>query len=682
MENRWSDADAAALPPLSLLVYMSRLVGSDPSLVLWGGGNTSLKTTEQDFRGRQVRVLRVKGSGSDLKSVRERDFPGVRLDDVLPLIERDEMGDQEMVDYLAHTLMEPGSARPSVETLMHAFIPAQAVVHSHADAILSFADNVNEVQLIRDALGEDVILIPYRLSGFLMAKEVGLAVRAHPNAGAVVLLRHGLVTWAETPEEAYRRHIEVINAAETYIARRVAEKRELRPASGIHIEPHIRRRVAAQVAPVLRGLVSPAHAVLQFDDADPVLRFVNWDELERVSQIGAITPDHLFSTKRLPLIVRVADPTDVGALKEALRSAVAAYKEEYLAYVAKYNREGHAVRDPGPRIILVPGLGMWTAGRNAKQAIIPMELYRHTISVIEDAEAIGRYISIPEEEAYKVEYWPPELYRMTLAPSEKELTGRVALVTGGARGIGAAVVRKLAAEGAHVVIADIDAQEADALAAEMNRGDASRAIAVQMDVTDEGSVQKGVAEAVLAFGGIDILFSNAGIAPTGAIMDLALYDWERSFSINATGHFLVAREVVRILKEQRLGGSVIFNCTKNVLVPGKEIGAYSCAKAAEAQLARILAIEHGTDKVRVNIVNPDAVFTDLWSPKVREDRAKTYGIPVERLEEHYRDRTLLKESVRAEDVAETVFFLASDRSSKTTGCIFTIDAGARDAFPR
>ncbi len=686
MKSRWSDAEATGLDDLDLLVYASRLIGADDTLVVWGGGNTSLKRMETDFRGRPVEVLRVKGSGSDMKSVQRRDFPGVRMEDVRALLDRDDMSDEEMVAYLRHTLMEPDSPRPSIETLLHAWIPQAAVAHSHADAILMLTNNCDGELHVRRCFGSDVAMIPYMRPGFRLSKEVAQAYAKNPVLRGVVLMKHGLVTWGGDPRESYETHIALVTKAEEYVQAAMRGRRVFGAVRRPALPPEERRAVAAQVAPAIRGALSAEkRAVLRFDDGEDVLAFLESEKAPALSRVGPATPDHLLNTKRLPLWLEVPDPTDVEALCRAAREGLARYAEEYRAYVARHNREGYPLLDPYPRVILVPGIGMWTTGRDARAARIAGDIYHHTISVIAGASALAEYESLSEEDAFGAEYWPLELYKLSLLPPEQELARRVALITGAGRGIGRAIAERFAAAGAHVVVTDINGAAAAEVAAAIEaRHGAGRATAVALDVTDEAAVCRAFRAAALAYGGVDIVVSNAGIAEAAPIerMDLAM--WQRSLAVNATGHFLVAREALRLMRRQGLGGSSVFIASKNVPAPGKDFAAYSAAKAAEAQLARIVAIEGAEIGVRANMIHPDAVFegSGLFSPELRAGRAAAHGIAPEELEEFYRQRNLLKVRVLPEDVAEAALFLASDRAAKTTGAALAVDGGVREAFLR
>jgi NAD(P)-dependent dehydrogenase (short-subunit alcohol dehydrogenase family) len=401
--------------------------------------------------------------------------------------------------------------------------------------------------------------------------------------------------------------------------------------------------------------------------------------------VGPATPDHTIYTRRLPCYVDVESGADAARLSAAIEQSLERFARDYTAYVDAHRPPELQLSDALPRVVLVPGLGMFTAGRDRRTAGIVSDIYHHTIDVIGNAAAFGRYVSLSAKDAFDVEYWPLELYKLTLAPPEKELARRIALVTGGASGIGRAIARRLAAEGAHVVVGDLDGAGAGRTAEEISgAAGAGRALGLTMDVTSEPSVRAAFEATVLAYGGLDILVSNAGVAHSAPVAGMALEDWERSFAVNARGHFLVAREAMRLLIAQGIGGALVFIATKNVMAPGKDFAAYSAAKAAQAQLAKVLALEGAPHAIRANIVNPDAVFQDskLWSDDVRRQRAAAQGIAVEELEDFYRKRNLLAVRILPEDVAEAALFLASDRSAKTTGCTLTVDGGIREAFPR
>jgi rhamnulose-1-phosphate aldolase/alcohol dehydrogenase len=663
MLNRWENAPAGEIDEL---VYQSRLVGMEEALVLWGGGNNSVKSTAADLLGRPIDVMYVKSSGSDMKSIVPKQFPAVRLDYIAPLRRREEeMDDQQMVDYLARCLVDPASARPSIETLLHAFLPARAILHTHADAILALTNSHHREQTVRDALGDGVILVPYRRPGFRLSREVAEAFDAHPAAAGIVLMNHGLITWGDTPREAYERHIELVTKAEQFLAAR----RTAAPA------PAAATVDGAGLAPALRGALSRNRSVvLELDDSAEVLQFLGRDDLERMTQIGAATPDHLLYTKRFPLLLRNDD----------VAAALAQYVERYTGWYQAHPSE-FPMLDPNPRVILVPGLGMWTAGKDARAARIVRDIYRHTIRIMTDAAAGGGYETLNDGDAFEAEYWPLELYKLTLLPKEKELAGKVAIVTGAASGIGRAIAERLAEEGVHVVVTDVDVPGAEAVASSIvETHGLRRATALRLDVSDEEAVVFAFARTVREYGGVDIVISNAGISSFGNLDTLPVADWDRSFAVNSRGHFLVARSALQVMKRQGTGGSIVFNASKNVTAPGKEFGAYSVSKAAEAQLCRIVALEGGEFGIRANMLNPDAIFGDsrFWSDEMRTMRAQNYGIDAAGLPGFYRNRTLLKTEVTAADVAEAALFLASARSAKTTGAMLPVDGGVKEAFPR
>jgi len=659
-------------------------------------------------------VLRVKGSGSDLKTIRVEQFPGVRLEDVLPLRERTEMGDAEMVAFLTQSLMEPGSPRPSIETLLHAFLPARFVVHSHADAVLMLTNTSRGQELVREALGAGAVWVGYRRPGFSLSKEVGEAYPANAHRSCIVLAKHGLVTWGETAREAYERHIEVVTRAEAYVRQRTARAgasigAQRTPATRISDETH--RRAYVAVAPVIRGLAARTRStgtvatawtggtplevaadgrlVLRLDDSDEVLDFVSSPEAAQLSQVGPATPDHLLSVRRTAVYVPLGDVSDEQSLGRLVEEAWRSWTADYVRYAAQGGEIGDtraaAEIDARPRIVLLPGIGMVTLGRDARAARVASDIYRHAINVMRGAAAVDRYASLTERECFDVEYWPLELYRLSLLPAEKELARKIVVVTGAASGIGRAIAQRFAAEGACVVVSDVNAEGAVAVAEELNaQQGAGRAISVQTDVSDDDDVARLFEETVRAFGGLDVLVSNAGIAPFGLLDEMDVADWQRSLDVNATGHFLATRHALRVFKRQGIGGNVVFVTTKNVMAPGREFGAYSAAKAAQAQLARITALEGGEFGIRANMINPDAIFrgSTLWSPELRKARAEAHGTDQAGLEDYYRKRNLLGQAIYPEDVAEAAWWLASDRSRKTTGTVITVDGGVAAAFPR
>lgn len=683
--NLWKEEEAAGLSELELLVYRSRLLGADRSVCNIFGGNTSAKTIELDFRGRPIRTLWVKGSGSDLATITLKGFAALRLDDVLPLMERESLSDEEMVEYLSHCYLKPGMPRPSIETLLHAFIPAPHVDHTHPDAIVSLATSENGPEHVRRLFGDRAVWVPYVRPGFTLSKWIAEAVRANPQAECVVMAKHGLVTWGENARSCYENTIRIIQEAEDYIAERAMGRRVFGGVRLPALPERRRREIAAELLPILRGAVSRERRhVLRYDDSPEVLDFVGSEGAREVAQVGSACPDHLVHTKHWPLFVEW-DGSDVEGLKASLVREVERYREEYVRYFEAHRGPQDTMMDPSPRIILIPGLGLIATGKDAFMAGVARDLYHRAIAVMRGATALDRFVSLTPAEAFAVEYWPLELYKLTLRPPERELAGRVAVITGGASGIGRATAYRLAQEGAHVVILDINREGAEAVAADLvSRYGEGRGMAVPCDVTDEAQVAEAFRRTVLAYGGVDIVINNAGIAHSAPVTETSTADWDRLYHVLVRGYFLVAREAFRIWKAQGIGGSMVIVASKNALVAGKNTAAYSSAKAAEVHLARCLAEEGGEIGVRVNVVCPDAVIrgSSIWDTRWREERARTYGIAPEQLEEYYRQRTTLKVNVYPEDVAEAILFFASDRSAKTTGGILTVDGGVPAAYVR
>jgi rhamnulose-1-phosphate aldolase/alcohol dehydrogenase len=686
--NMWSPAKARLLQSgLDELVYRSNLLGTDRSVANWGGGNTSLKTSVHDFRGRPIEVMWVKGSGSDLATMKAQHFTALRLDDVRPLLERAEMSDEEMVAYLGHCMLESKQPRPSIETLLHAFLPFAHVDHTHPDAIISLCCTEGGRRLAEEVYGNRFVWVPYVRPGFTLSKMIAEGVKANPHAELVLMEKHGLVTWGNTSEESYFKTISIINEAEAYIEARVQSRTLFGGAKYSALTQEQRRAVLVQVLPIIRGAVSEEQRMLvTYDDGDAALTFVNSHEAAALSQVGAACPDHLVHTKRVPLYVDWEPSIDtVPLLIEQLKQGIASFKEEYGAYFERNKNSGDAIAHTAPRVLLIPGIGMVNTGRSEALARVSEALYQRAISVMRGATVLGNFVSLNENESYNVEYWPLELYKLSLLPPEADFSRQVGFVTGGAGGIGSAVCRRFLAQGMHVVIADINLEGAQKLAATLNQQyGAGRVVAVKVDVTSEEAVKESFREALLAYGGIDVIVNNAGLATANPIEETTLREWNLNMNVLATGYFLIAREAFALMKKQAIGGSMVFVGSKNSVYAGKNAAAYSTAKAAEAHLARCIAVEGGAYGIRVNSVLPDAVLqgSAIWNSDWRKDRAAAYGIAPDELEEYYRKRTILLVNILPDDIAETIAFLASSRSAKTTGCMITVDGGVPTAFTR
>ncbi|SDX14733.1 bifunctional aldolase/short-chain dehydrogenase [Paenibacillus sp. CF384] len=688
VQSLWEQEKASELQGgLAQLVYRSNIIGTDRRVCNWGGGNTSSKTTVQDFRGRDIEVMYVKGSGSDLATMKAGNFTGLRLEDIRPLFERDEMSDEEMVGYLAHCMIDSKHPRASIETLLHAFLPFKHVDHTHPDSIISLCCADNGRELAKEIFGDRFVWVPYVRPGFTLSKMIAQGVLSNPKAELVLMEKHGLVTWGETSEEAYAQTIKIITEAEDFIEARVNEAKLFGGVKHAALEADVRRSIAAQVMPTIRGAVSDAKKmILTFDDADDVLAFVGGAKSPELSQVGAACPDHLVHTKVVPLFIDwTPNVSDIDGLKAILKESVSAYKKQYEAYFDRNKNDGDVMFEAAPRVILIPGIGMINTGKSWSNSKVSGALYHRAIAVMRGATALGEFVSLSENESYNVEYWPLELYKLSLAPAEAEFSRKVAFITGGAGGIGSETARRLVSEGAHVVLADLNLEGAERVAGEINeKFGEGRAAAVKMDVTSEEAVMAAIAETAITYGGMDIIVNNAGLATSSPFDQTSLKEWNLNMNVLGTGYFLVAREAFKLMKEQAIGGNMVFIGSKNSVYAGKSASAYSSAKALEAHLARCVAAEGGEFGIRCNTILPDAILqgSTIWNGSWRNERAAAYGIEPDQLEEYYRKRTTLLVNIYPRDIAEGVAFFASSKADKTTGCMLTIDGGVPAAFTR
>ena len=689
--SRWDGTAAAGLSVLDSLAYRSRLLGADRALANIGGGNTSAKESTVDHTGRESRVLWVKGSGTDLATISAGGFAGLRLDELLPLRERAAMDDAAMVAYLRASAVQPDQPRPSIETLLHAFIPAPHVDHTHPDAVIALTSSPDGRTLAEQSFGDEIVWLDYQRPGFDMSRRIAMLLEQKPTARAVLLEKHGLVTWGETGEESYESTIEFVSRAARAIDEAAKGRFGLGGRQAGELEDGAVASLLSQSLPALRGalLADADGLVLEVDRSTEAVAFASAARTGEVSQVGAPCPDHLINTKHKPLVVEFDPLADGPAeLAAAFRAGVGEYARWYREY---YDRNVDDETRPfpidpaGPRVVLVPGVGIVTSGGDARRARISRDLYHRAIAVEDAADALGGFRSLSESEAFAIEYWPLERYKLAQAPPRGELAGRVAVITGGASGIGRATARVLASRGAHVVVADLNLDGAEELVAQIEADfGARRGLAVHTDVTSEDAVVELIRRTVLEYGGLDILVASAGLATSASITETTLEDWELNFAVLARGYFLAARESFRVLSQQATGGSIVFVASKNALVAGSNAAAYSSAKAASLHLARCLAEEGGPHGIRVNTVNPDAVIqgSSIWSSDWKAERASTYGVSEDELQTFYKGRTKLGVVVLPEDVAETIAFFAGPRSAKSTGNVVNVDGGVTAAYPR
>ncbi|WP_136660725.1 bifunctional rhamnulose-1-phosphate aldolase/short-chain dehydrogenase [Nitratireductor sp. XY-223] len=691
LENRWDDDVAGGMSEPERLLYRSNLLGSDKRITNYGGGNTSAKVLEKDpLTGDDVEVLWVKGSGGDVGTIGIDGFATLYMDrlNALKGLYRGVEFEDEMVGYLAHCTFNLNPRAASIDTPLHAYVPRKHVDHMHADAIIAIAASKNSEELTRKIFGDRIGWLPWKRPGYELGLWLENFCRENPDADGVVLESHGLFTWGDTAADCYAVTIDIINQAIAWLEEEIGDTPAFGGRATESLPSSERRAVAARLMPAIRGMISDRHHMIgHFEDCDAVLEFVNAQNMRQLAALGTSCPDHFLRTKIRPLVVEF-DPAkpDIDATLNGLGEAIAAYRTDYKSY---YDRCKHAdsppLRDPNAVVYLVPGVGMLTFARDKATARISAEFYVNAINVMHGSCAVSEYCGLPDQEAFDIEYWPLEEAKLQRMPKAKSLAGRIAMITGAAGGIGSATAERYLAEGACVVLADIDENLLNATAETLiNRYSSDVVRTVVMDVTDENAVAAAYAETMMAFGGLDILLSNAGIASSAPVEETTLKMWTRNMDILSTGYFLVSREAFRLMRDQGMGGAIIFIASKNGLAASPNASAYCTAKASEIHLARCLALEGAEIGIRVNVVNPDGVLrgSKIWTGEWLEQRASTYKTDKEGLEEMYRQRTLLKRSVYPEDIAEAAYFLASDSASKSTGNIVNVDGGNALAFTR
>ncbi len=685
MKSRWSDADAQDFvtryaakgigEDLAVRTYTTRLLGGDPKLVLHGGGNTSVKTKQKDLLGDDVDVICVKGSGWDMGNIEPAGLPAVRLAPLRRLLALDKLSDEDMVNYQRVNMLDSSGPNPSVETLLHAFLPHKFIDHTHSTAVLALTDQPNGEALVKEVYGDRVAIVPYTIPGFALAKSVAGVFEKHPDVQGLVLLQHGIFTFAGDARTAYERMIEFVTMAEERLAKGT---KKLAPAE---LPNHVAR--VAGIAPILRGALAISRnemagqvkrQILCFRTSPEILAYVNGADVARYSQVGVVTPDHTIRTKNWPLLVPAPEAGKLDSWKTDVEAAVASFVAHYHDYFARNNVRFHPPKtelDPLPRVVLVPGLGLFGVGATAKDAAIAADIAENTVEVITDAERLGTYQCIPEADMFDVEYWSLEQAKLGKA-NEKALSRQVCVVTGGGSGIGAATAKAFAAAGAEIAILDRDHDAAVKAARAVHK----HALAIACDVTDVASVKAAFDKVVEAFGGVDIVVSNAGAAWQGTIGHVDDATLRKSFELNFFGHQHVAQAAVHVMKAQGTYGCLLFNTSKQAVNPGKDFGPYGLPKAATLFLVRQYALDHGKDGIRANAVNADRIRTGLLTDEMVAARSKARGVS----EEQYMSGNLLGREVYAHEVAEAFVYLAG--AEKTTAAVITVDGGNIEAALR
>jgi rhamnose utilization protein RhaD (predicted bifunctional aldolase and dehydrogenase)/NAD(P)-dependent dehydrogenase (short-subunit alcohol dehydrogenase family) len=679
MKSGWVERDAQAMvdryarqgigPDLAMRIYSTRLLGREPKLVLHGGGNTSVKTKLHDLIGEEVEVLCVKGSGGDMAAIETAGLPAVRLDRLRKLRTRAALSDEDMVRIQRENLLDPMAPNPSVETLLHAFLPHKFVDHTHSTAILSLIDQPDGAALCAETFNGRMGLVPYVMPGFALAKLAAEIYEAAPTVEGLILHKHGIFTFGETAEEAYARMIEMVTRA---------EERLTRNRKAVFETAHLPQAVAplAVVAPILRGVCSAKdersegawrRLILDFRATPAILSFVNGAEVARYGQAGVVTPDHTIRTKNWPVLVRAPEDGRMDSFKRSAQKAVLGFVQRYKDYFTRNNARVGSIKrmlDPLPRVALLPGLGLFGLGRTKKDARIAADIAESAIATITDAEAIGRFESISEADMFDMEYWSLEQAKLGSA-EEKPLAGQIAVITGAAGVIGTATAKAFAAAGAEVALLDLDETAVQAKAKSVG----STALAVRCDVTDAASVRAAFDQVVETFGGVDIAVSNAGAAWQGRIGEVDEEVLRKSFELNFYGHQRVAQAAVKVMLAQGTGGCLLFNVSKQAVNPGLNFGPYGLPKAATLFLVRQYALDYGSEGIRANAVNADRVRSGLLTEEMIASRSSARGLT----EKDYMSGNLLGREVTAEDVAQA--FLAQALALKTTADVTTVDGG-------
>ncbi len=699
----WDEQKAAELEgdEVALLVYRSNLLGADLRLTNYGGGNTSCKATAKDpLTGKEVEVMWVKGSGGDLGTMKRSGLAALYVDRLRSL--KNVYGglrhEDAMVELFNHCIYDLASKAPSIDTPLHGFLPFRHIDHLHPDAAIAIAAAKDGKRITQELFSGTIGWVEWQRPGFDLGLKLKACLDENPGIRGIMLGSHGLFTWGDTAYESYLNTLEVIERCAQYIEDNSGKKSPVfggEKQSSLQREERLRK--AAQLAPVLRGFCS-SHAPLQggrggmighFSDDERVLQFINSNDLERLAPMGTSCPDHFLRTKISPLVLDLdatGDLSDTTAVKEKLAPQYEAYRKMYQEY---YNTCRHpnspAIRDANPVVHLLPGVGLFTFAKDKQTARVAAEFYINAINVMRGAEAISEYTSLPRQEAFDIEYWLLEEAKLQRMPRPKALSGRIALVTGSGGGIGKAIAKKFAEEGACVIINDINQERMDGTVAEFGKTfGRDTAASTYLDVTENAAIETALEQTALLFGGVDIVVNNAGISISKSLLDHTEQDWDKLYDILVKGQFLVSKAAVRIMKKQGIGGDIVNVVSKNSVVAGPNNAGYGSAKAAQAHLGRLLAAELGGEKIRVNTVNPDAVIADsnIWAGGWAEGRAKAYGITVDELPAYYAKRTLLNETILPEDIANACFAFVGGLLNKSTGNTLNVDGGVAQAFHR
>ena len=701
----WDDAKATQFDQLpqpdrevALLIYRSNLLGADLRLTNYGGGNTSCKAMASDpLTGQPTEVMWVKGSGGDIGTLTRSGLAALYVDRLRSLQRIYQGIDQEdeMVELFNHCIFDLASKAPSIDTPLHGFLPFKHIDHLHPDAAIAIAAAKDGQRITNELFGGQIGWVGWQKPGFDLGLQLKQCLDENAANGiqlrGIMLGSHGLFTWGDTAYESYINTLEVIERCADYLEENYGKTRPVFGGAKLQSLPtESRHAQAAQLAPILRGLCSSErHMIGHFTDDERVLEFINSNDLDRLAPMGTSCPDHFLRTKISPLVLDLTtdeDVTDTNAIRERLTPAFDAYRAMYQAYYEACKRDNSpAIRDKNPVVILWRGVGMFTFSKDKQTARVAAEFYINAINVMKGAEAISAYTSLPRQEAFNIEYWLLEEAKLQRMPKPKALSGKIALITGSAGGIGKAIAKKFAQEGACVILNDINQERLDEASTEFVRLFGKDQVATTLlNVTDPASIEEAFKATCLTFGGVDIVINNAGISISKPIAEHSIEEWDRLYDILVKGQFMVTKAAVLVQRKQALGGDIINIVSKNALVAGPNNAGYGSAKAAQLHLSRLNAAELGGDHIRVNTVNPDAVISDsnIWAGGWAEGRAKAYGITVEELPAYYAKRTLLNEVILPDDIANACFAFVGGLLNKSTGNVLNVDGGVAMAFVR